>query len=109
MYGVAFAGTPAIGDRAPVAVLWMGDAGSVADGTRIADEVNASLSRTPGARALDSAEDRRLLIEGGTVTRAQAIVARAEAAFVKLKMAEAAREYEAAEQLLLNDVPFLVT
>ncbi len=112
MHGVAFGATPATPatpDRSPVAVLWMGDAQTLDEGTRVAEEVNAALNRTPGARGLDSAEDRRLLIEGGAVTRVQAIVTRADAAFVKLKMAEAAKEYEAAEQLLSTDVPFLVT
>jgi hypothetical protein len=107
IYGVAFAATPS--DRIPVAVLWMGDAASLDEGQRVADELTASLNRSPGARPLDSAEDRRVLVEGGAVTKVQAIITRAEAAFVKLKMAEAVKEYEAAEQLLLTDVPILIT
>src|SRR5262249_42475494 len=45
------------------------------------------------------------LVDGGPATRVQLLLRRAEASFVKLKYADAARDYEAAEQVLLNEVP----
>ena len=102
-------GGAAYADRVPVAVLWLGDATTLEDGARIANEVNASLSRAKSARPLDSVEDKRLLVEGGAVTRAAAMVARAEALFVKMKLGDAVKEYEAAEQVLLTEVPIAVT
>src|SRR5205807_3501019 len=53
--------------------------------------------------------DRRVLVEGGPATQAAQLQARAEQEFVQLKLADAARDYESAEQLLLSEVPFVVT
>lgn len=93
-------------DRVPVAVVWMGDAASLESGAqRTVDEVNAALARTQTARPIDGVEDRRALVEGGPATRVQLLLRRAELSFVKLKYGDAARDYEAAEALLLNDVP----
>jgi hypothetical protein len=113
LVGAAFASTmlaagPVLAiDRAPVAVVWMGDAASLESGgaQRTVEEVNLQLARTPTARPIDGIEDRRALVEGGPATRVQLLLRRAEASFVKLKYADAARDYEAAEQLLLNEVP----
>jgi hypothetical protein len=95
-------------DRVPVAVVWMGDAASLESGgaQRTVEDVNRQLQRTPTARPIDGVEDRHTLVEGGPATRVQLLLRRAEQSFVKLKYADAARDYEAAEQLLLNDVPF---
>jgi hypothetical protein len=113
--GAAFAATmiaatPALAlDRVPVAVVWMGDAESIAAGAqRTVDDVNTALGRTQTARPIDGVEDRRLLVEGGPSTRVQMLLRRAEASFVKLKYADAARDYEAAEQVLMNEVPLEV-
>ena len=95
-------------DRVPIAVVWMGDAASLEAGgaQRTVEDVNLQLTRTPTARPIDSVDDRRALVEGGPATRVRLLLRRAEASFVKLKYADATRDYEAAEQLLLNDVPF---
>lgn len=96
-------------DKLPTAVLWMGDPTTIEEGLRVTEDVNAGLRRSPTARPLDSAEDRKTLVEGGTTSRAALLQSRAEALFVRLKMADAAREYQAAEELLLTDVPISVT
>ena len=114
LVGAAFAATmlaagPALAvDRAPIAVVWMGDAASLEAGgaQRTVEDVNLQLSRTQTARPIDGIEDRRTLVEGGPATHVQLLLRRAEASFVKLKYADAARDYEAAEQLLMTDVPF---
>ncbi|MCA1665320.1 MAG: hypothetical protein LC659_13830, partial [Myxococcales bacterium] len=113
LVGAAFAATmvaagPALAvDRAPIAVVWMGDAASLEAGgaQRTVEEVNLQLARTQTARPIDGIEDRRALVDGGPATHVQLLLRRAEASFVKLKYADAARDYEAAEQLLLSDVP----
>ncbi len=103
------ASTPALAaDRIPVAVLWVGDATTLDEGARITGEVNAALGRSKTARPIDSVEDRDRLVQGGAVTRARQAQARAEASFVRHKLADAAHDYEIAEQILLNDVPFTV-
>lgn len=112
--GAAFAATmlaagPALAvDRVPIAVVWMGDAASLETGgaQRTVEDVNLQLARTPTARPIDGVEDRRTLVEGGPATHVQLLLRRAEASFVKLKYADAARDYEAAEQTLMSDVPF---
>ncbi|MDB4969991.1 MAG: hypothetical protein JWN44_5680 [Myxococcales bacterium] len=113
--GAAFAVTmmaaaPALAlDRIPVAVVWMGDAASLDAGAlRTVEEVNAQLSRSRTARPIDGVEDRRALVDGGPATRVQLLLRRAEQSFVKLRYADAARDYEAAEGLLLNEVPLEV-
>jgi hypothetical protein len=95
-------------DRIPVAVVWMGDAASLETGgaQRTVEDVNKQLARTPTARPIDGNEDRRTLVEGGPATRVQLLLRRAEQSFVKLRYTDAARDYEAAEQILLNEVPF---
>jgi hypothetical protein len=103
------AGVSRAADKLPTAVLWMGEPTTIEEGLRVTEDVNAGLRRSPTARPLDSAEDRRTLVEGGTTSRAALLQARAEALFVKLKMADAAKEYQAAEELLLTDVPIGVT
>lgn len=104
----AFATNALALDRVPIAVVWMGDAASLEAGgaQRTVEEVNLQLARTQTARPIDGTEDRRTLVEGGPATRVQLLLRRAEASFVKLKYTDAARDYEAAEQLLLTDVPF---
>jgi len=102
------AATPALAlDRIPVAVVWMGDAASLEEGgaQRTVADVNTQLQKTQTARPIDGVEDRRTLVEGGPATRVQLLLRRAEASFVKLKYADAARDYEAAEQILLAEVP----
>lgn len=114
LVAAAFAATlvaagPALAlDRIPVAVVWMGDAGTLEAGgaQRTVEDVNLQLSRTRTARPIDGIEDRKTLVEGGPATHVQLLLRRAEASFVKLKYADATRDYEAAEQLLLNEVPF---
>jgi hypothetical protein len=110
--GAAFAVTmmaaaPALAlDRIPVAVVWMGDAASLDAGAqRTVEEVNGQLTRTRTARPIDGVEDRRALVDGGPATKVQLLLRRAEQSFVKLKYTDAARDYEAAESLLLNEVP----
>ena len=113
LVGAAFAATmlaagPALAvDRVPVAVVWMGDAATLESGgaQRTVEEVNLQMARTRTARPIDGVEDRRALVEGGPATHVQLLLRRAEASFVKLKYAEAAKDYEAAEQILLNEVP----
>lgn len=96
-------------DRQPIAVVWMGDASSLELGAaRTVAEVNAALARTATARPVDGIEDWRLLVEGGPSTKVQLLLHSAEASFVKLKYADAARDYEAAETVLLNEVPLMV-
>ncbi|HEX4461345.1 MAG TPA: hypothetical protein VIA18_25365 [Polyangia bacterium] len=96
-------------DRQPIAVVWMGDASSLESGAaRTVADVNAALARTATARPVDGIEDRRLLVEGGPSTKVQLLLHSAEASFVKLKYADAARDYEAAETVLLNEVPLTV-
>lgn len=93
-------------DRIPIAVVWMGDADSVSAGAiKTVDDVNAALTRTRTARPIDGVEDRRTLVEGGPSTRVLQLLRHAEASFVKLKYAEAAKDYEAAETTLWNEVP----
>jgi hypothetical protein len=114
LVSAAFAATmlaagPALAvDRAPIAVVWMGDAASLESGgaQRTVEDVNKQLARTPTARPIDGVEDRRALVDGGPATRVQLLLRRAEGSFVKLKYADAARDYESAEQLLLAEVPF---
>lgn len=113
LVGAAFAATmlaagPALAvDRIPIAVVWMGDAASLEQGgaQRTVEEVNLQLQRNPTARPIDGVEDRRALVEGGPATRVQLLLRRAEQSFVRLKYSDAAHDYEAAEQLLLTDVP----
>jgi hypothetical protein len=95
-------------DRAPVAVLWLGD--SVEDGGRVAAEVDAALQRNKDGtgRPLDSAADRKALVEGGPATQVEQLIARGDAAFAKLKFGDAAKLYVMAEQLLLNETPLVV-
>jgi hypothetical protein len=100
---------PARADRAPVAVVWLGEPATLTDGARVAEEVQRALSRSKTGRGLDGAEDRRLLIEGGPVTRAAVAQARGEALLAKLKCGEAVRDFEAAERILLEEVPIAVT
>src|SRR5207245_1877205 len=78
-------------DRAPVAVLWLGDASTLAEGAAAVEGVSIALGRSPTARPIDSADDRRALVEGGPATQAAQLQARAEREFVELKLAEAAR------------------
>src|SRR5689334_10124987 len=85
--GIAFA------DRIPVAVLWLGDANTVDQGNKTADEIYRALSHFAGARALDSGEDKRLLVEGGAATREMQAQERGDALFVKTKCADAVKEY----------------
>jgi hypothetical protein len=94
-------------DRVPIAVVWMGDAASLEAGgaQRTVEEVNLQLQRNPTARPIDGIEDRRALVEGGPATRVQLLLRRAEQSFVRLKYTDAVHDYEAAEQLLLTDVP----
>lgn len=102
-------GTQALAlDKIPVAVVWMGDASTLDGAQKTVDDVNAALARTPTARPIDGVEDRRVLVEGGPSTRVALLLRRAEASFVKLRYADAARDYEAAEQVLLNEVPLVV-
>jgi hypothetical protein len=97
-------------ERVPVAVVWLGDASTLAEGSRIVGEVDVSIGRaTQTARPLDSAADRRALVDGGPSTRADEHIARADAAFAKLKFADAAKAYAQAEQLLLEETPIGVT
>jgi hypothetical protein len=105
---VAAAGV-ARADRAPVAVVWLGDPTTVSEGARVAEEVHRALSRSKTGRGLDGAEDRRLLVEGGPVTRAAQAQAHGEALLAKLKCADAVRDFEAAERILLEEVPIAVT
>ena len=97
-------------ERIPVAVVWLGDAGTIDEGGRIATEVGAALQRAavPTARPLDSDADRRALIEGGPATAAEQMIARGDASFAKLRFADAAKEYAGAEQLLLQETPISV-
>ncbi len=95
-------------ERVPIAVVWMGDAASADEGARIASEVDAALARStrsPTARPLDSAADRKALVEGGPATLAEQHIARADAAFAKLKFSDAAREYALAERILFDETP----
>jgi hypothetical protein len=102
-----FVATPARAvDRVPIAVVWMGDADSIAAGAaKTVDDVNAALARTHTARPIDGVEDRRTLVEGGPSTHVQQLLRHAEGSFVKLKYADAVKDYEAAETILWNEVP----
>jgi len=101
--------TTAYGDRVPVAVLWMGDPATLDEGGRVVDGVNNALARSPTARPLDSAADKRALLEGGPVAKAASLLAAAEASYGKLKPADAVKDAEAAEQILLAEVPVIET
>ena len=104
-HGLAASPAPPPQERAPIAVLWMGeDDGAV--GARLVDEVNAALARKPNARPIDNAEDRRMLAEGGPSARVTSKVRDAEALLSRGKLAEAATSFEAAEAQLFADVPF---
>jgi hypothetical protein len=95
------------GERIPVAVLWLGDpAGETPE--RTVAELNAALAHGATSRPIDSAEDRSLLVTGGPSTRLDTLVRRAEAAYGKLDYNGAARDFEAAEKILLEEVPFSV-
>jgi hypothetical protein len=102
---VALSTGAAQADRYPVAVLWLGDPDSLAEGQRVADEVNSLLLRSQVARPLDSTDHRRILVEGGPLTQAARLQARGEAALAKLRLADAVRDLESAERLLLTEVP----
>lgn len=92
-------------DRAPIAILWMGeDDGDLA--SRIVDEVNGALARKVSVRPIDSAEDRRVLAEGGPGARIGAKLRLAEGALARGKLADSAQAFEAAEAQLFADVPF---
>ncbi len=100
------AGVAQAADKIPVAVLWMGEPAVATDSpSKIADELNEALLRSPVARPIDSAENRKLLVTGGVGSEAIAAAARGDALFVKLKFAEAVKEYEKAEALILSSVP----
>jgi hypothetical protein len=99
--------TTAYADRVPVAVLWMGDPATLDEGGRVVDATNNALARSPTARPLDSVADKKALLEGGPVARAAALQASAEASYGKLKPADAIKDAEAAEQILLSEVPML--
>ncbi len=106
---VLVSGSAAQADRLPVAVLWLGDAATLDEGRKTVEELNRGLDKAERARPIDGADDRVTLVEGGPATRAAQLVARAEQAFVQLKLADAVRDYETAESLLLSEVPFVVT
>jgi hypothetical protein len=95
-------------DRAPVAVVWLGD--NIEEGARVAAEVDAALARNKDGvgRPLDSAADRKALVEGGPATQVEQLIARGDAAFSKLKFGDAAKAYVLAEQLLLEETPLSV-
>jgi hypothetical protein len=101
----------ALADRVPVAVVWLGDATTIEDGTRVAGEVGAALSRSKDGtgRPLDSAADRKALVEGGPATQAELQILRGDAAFAKLKFSDAAKAYVLAELMLLEETPLSVT
>jgi hypothetical protein len=101
-------GGVALADRIPVAVLWLGDANTVDQGMRVTDDVSRALSHFAGARTLDSADDRHVLVEGGAATREATTQARGDELFVKMKCGDAVKEYEAAERMLLEETPFEV-
>ncbi len=96
---------PPAPDRIPIAVLWMGEA-EAEIGPRVVEDVNAALTRKLSARPIDSAEDRRLLAEGGPSAKVTAQLRAGEAALARGKLAEAARLFEAAEAQLFAEVPF---
>jgi hypothetical protein len=107
--GLWTGGVARAAERAPVAVLWLGDAASLDEAKRVTTDLVAALAHAERARPLDSAEDRSALVEGGPASRAAALQARAESEFVQLKLADAARDYQAVEEILLTDVPIAVT
>jgi hypothetical protein len=92
-------------DRAPVAVLWMGDLDSDV-GEKIVDDVNGALARKKSVRPLDSIEDRRTLADGGPAAKATQQLREAETLLSHAKLADAAKALEAAETTLFGDVPF---
>jgi hypothetical protein len=96
----------ALADRIPVAVLWLGDASTVDQGQKVADDVYRALNHFAGARPLDASEERAKLVEGGAATRELAAQARGDALLVKTKCADAVKEYAEAERLLLEETPF---
>jgi hypothetical protein len=104
------AGVAHAADRVPVAVVWLGDPASLDEGGRVSAEVGAALGRNANGsgRALDSAADRKALVEGGPATHAEQLIARGDAAFAKLKFSDAAKAYVEAEQVLLEDAPLSV-
>jgi hypothetical protein len=96
-------------DKVPVAMFWLGDDSQASDGSRVSAELTSALQRSKTARTLDGGDDRRALLEGGAASEAGRLVARAEQSFGKLRYAEGIRDLEAAERLLLDEVPIAVT
>jgi hypothetical protein len=86
-------------------VIWAGEVGTDDRGVRAVGAVHQALEKSPSVRPLDSAEDRRTLRDGGPAAELDRALTRAEAALAKLKCTDAIRDYEAAENLLLTEVP----
>lgn len=93
------------GDRAPVAVMWMGELDGDLGG-KIVDEVNGALARKQTVRPLDSAEDRQILAEGGPAAKVTAQLRIAEAALGRGKLVDAVAALESAEGTMFREVPF---
>jgi hypothetical protein len=106
LFVLGLSSVAAAADRIPIAVVWLGD--SPEDGLRVAHEVNVGLWRSPAARPLDSAADRKALVEGGPATQVSEAITRGDALFAKLKFADAAKQYAIAEELLLLQTPIAV-
>ena len=92
-------------DRAPVAVLWMGEADAEL-GDKIVDDVNAALAKKANARPIDSADDRKILANGGPVAASTAALRAGQEAMAKNQLGEAVAALETSERVLLDEAPF---
>jgi len=75
-------------------------------GPRLVEEVNTALTRKVSARPIDSADDRRVLAEGGASAKVTALLRAGESSLARAKLADAQGLLEAAETLLFAEVPF---
>ena len=92
-------------ERAPVAVLWVGDAADDARALPLVEGVNQALGKSPVARPIDTANLLNVQIGKMPSTEVEQQLRAAREHFGALRTADAARAYEAAERVALEALP----
>ncbi len=92
-------------ERAPVAVLWVGDVADDARALPLVDGVNQALGKSPVARPIDTANLLNVQIGKMPSTEVEQQLRAAREHFGALRTADAARAYEAAERVALEALP----
>ncbi len=99
------AATAHAAERAPVAVLWVGDAADDARGLKLVEGVHQALGKSTAARPIDTAN--LLLLQLGKMpsSELERQLAKARESFGALRFADAAHAYEEAERLAWDALP----